>query len=106
MGKEKGKGELEWKEEIVQACVKEYKSKKEDINKTAFAIVDVNKDGKLVKSEVVKALLFGTPENLEFQNAFPTGPSGMQKNNDGQAGRIISNWAFRWRDAFCKCVYH
>jgi hypothetical protein len=72
--KETAAKQIQEEVELVKICEDEYSKDPEKYNKAAFDAVDVNKDQKLVKDEIVKALSLGTPEHDLFENAFPTGP--------------------------------
>jgi cation transport regulator ChaB len=77
--KDKAKEQINKTKELMVQALDEYEKDKEKFDKDAFTAIDTRKDGQLAKDEVVSALLPGTPENMIFLDAFPTGPSHLMK---------------------------
>mmetsp|Transcript_68333 Transcript_68333/g.142417 ORF Transcript_68333/g.142417 Transcript_68333/m.142417 type:complete len:226 (-) Transcript_68333:29-706(-) len=66
--------------------VKEYEKNRAEFNKKAFAVVDVNKDGRLQQEEVVNALTPQHPKNVEFHVAL-----GLMTEMEAQMAQAIGN---------------
>eukprot|EP00927_Polykrikos_kofoidii_P074441 TRINITY_DN7042_c0_g2_i4.p1 TRINITY_DN7042_c0_g2~~TRINITY_DN7042_c0_g2_i4.p1 ORF type:complete len:237 (-),score=54.07 TRINITY_DN7042_c0_g2_i4:89-799(-) len=71
---------------LVQKQVAAYVEDKVNRDLDAFAVIDVNGDGKLQKDEVVQAMLPNTPKNLEFLNALGVNPEALAKQQLQQMG--------------------
>lgn len=77
-------------DETMEGAVAEYQLDEERYNKAAFDAVDANKDGKLMKLEVIYSFLHETADNIKFLEAFPTGPRNfVQKELDKVMAQII-----------------
>jgi hypothetical protein len=72
--------------------VAEYEKNKETYDSAAFAALDSNKDGKLVKEEVVDSLLFFTPKNAAFLNILPTGPGNLMKKHTEKLEKAMKTY--------------
>ena len=66
-------------DKMLDEAIAEYEKDKGKYNEAGFAALDVNKDGQLVKQEVVDAFLWGAEKNGQLLDAFPTGPSILAK---------------------------
>jgi Ca2+-binding EF-hand superfamily protein len=80
---DEAKAGIEKFEQQIDEAIAEYEKDKEAFHKKAFAVIDVNQDGKLVKQEVIECLLSETEKGCAFLNVFPMGPGPMaQKQMD------------------------
>eukprot|EP00927_Polykrikos_kofoidii_P074440 TRINITY_DN7042_c0_g2_i3.p1 TRINITY_DN7042_c0_g2~~TRINITY_DN7042_c0_g2_i3.p1 ORF type:complete len:228 (-),score=48.38 TRINITY_DN7042_c0_g2_i3:721-1404(-) len=73
-------------QDLVEQQVAAYVEDKVNRDLDAFAVIDVNGDGKLQKKEVVKAMLPNTRKNLEFLNALGVNLEAIAKQQLQQLG--------------------
>jgi len=77
--KRDAEGKIKEMNRIIDDRLREYQANPGQYNESAFSLLDKNNDGRLVKDNVIAALLPGTEENVSFQDCFPFTPTELTK---------------------------